>query len=136
MLQLHVQEKNQLTLFQNRQTKYYVEYVQNAKVAFKEGLKLQFKNDFEKEVYNELTLLFPDVKIQAGLEIGGVSADIVINKTAIEIDGVEDNKTTRYSNMKKQSILERCGFNVVRLTKREWDISKKASLDRISDFVC
>ncbi len=114
----------------------YVEYIQNAKVAFKEGLKLQFKNDFEKEVYNELTLLFPDVKIQAGLEIGGVSADIVINKTVIEIDGVEDNKTTRYSNMKKQSILERCGFNVVRLTKREWDISKKASLDRISDFVC
>lgn len=109
----------------------YVEYIQNAKKAFETGIKLQFKNEFEKEVWGELTALLPDKKIQSGLEIGGVSADIVIDGLVIEIDGVEDKVSRRYSNMKKQSVLERCGFNVIRLTKREWDMSKKASLDRI-----
>lgn len=109
----------------------YVEYVQNAKKAFETGFKAQFKNDFEKEVWGELTALFPDKKIQAGLEIGGVNADLIIDNLVIELDGVEDKAVSRYSDMKKQAILERCGFKVMRVTKREWDMSKKASLDRI-----
>ena len=113
----------------------YIEYIQNAKVAFEEGLKVKFKNDFEKEVYTELTVLYPDKKIQAGLEIGGVCADITIDNIALEIDGIEDNVPCRYSNMKKQALLERCGFKVIRLTKREWEMSKNASLTRISDSI-
>lgn len=109
----------------------YVEYVQNAKKAFETGFKAQFKNDFEKEVWGELTALLPDKKIQAGLEIGGVNADLIIDNLVIELDGVEDKAVSRYSDMKKQAILERCGFKVMRVTKREWDMSKKASLDRI-----
>lgn len=109
----------------------YVEYVQNAKKAFETKDKIQFKNDFEKEVWGELTAVIPDKKILSGLEIGGVNADLVIDKTVIELDGVIDKISSKYSNMKKQSLLERCGFKVVRLTKREWDLSKKASLDRI-----
>ncbi len=114
----------------------YLEYVQNAKVAFEEGVKLQFKNNFEKEVYTQLALLLNDeYKISAGLEIGGVSADIVIDNLVVEIDGVVDNKISHIKNMKKQSILERCGFKVIRLTKREWDMSKKVCLDRILDVL-
>ena len=109
----------------------YVEYVQNAKKAFETKDKIQFKNDFEKEVWGELTAVIPDKKILSGLEIGGVNADLVIDKTVIELDGVIDKISSKYSNMKKQSLLERCGFKVIRLTKREWDLSKKASLDRI-----
>ena len=109
----------------------YIEYIQNAKKAFEVGLKLQFKNNFEKEVYEELMLNLPDTKIQAGLEIGGVSADIVIDNLAIEIDGVENKITERYSNMKKQSLLERCGFSVIRITKREWDMARNVCLDRV-----
>ncbi|MCD8024448.1 MAG: AAA domain-containing protein [Candidatus Gastranaerophilales bacterium] len=109
----------------------YTEYVQNAKKAFETPLKANFKNEFEKEVFNELLLKIPDVKIQAGLEIGGVSADIVINNLVIELDGAEDEPKNRCSNTKKQAILERCGFNVVRLAKREWDLSKNVSIERI-----
>lgn len=109
----------------------YVEYVQNAKKAFETKDKIQFKNDFEKEVWGELTAIMPDKKILSGLDIGGVNADLTIGNTIIELDGVSDKIPQKYSNMKKQSILERCGFKVIRLTKREWDLSKKASTDRI-----
>ena len=109
----------------------YIEYVQRAKKAFETSNKLNFKNDFEKEVYMELALYLPDTNIQAGLEIGGVSADITIDKIDIEVDGVPDKTKGRYSNMKKQSILERCGFKGIRVVKREWDLSKKAVMDRI-----
>ena len=37
--------------------------------------------------------------------------------------------------MKKQEIIERCGFRVMRITKREWEISKTACLDRIRQEV-
>ena len=49
--------------------------------------------------------------------MGSVSADIVIDKTIIEIDGVTDNIAPKYNDMKKQAIMERCGFNVMRITK-------------------
>ncbi len=113
----------------------YIEYIQNSKKAFETGVKLQFKNDFEKEVFSELTSVYPNDKIQAGLEIGGVSADIVIKNVVIEIDGIQNKTPEHYLNMKKQAILERCGFNVVRVTKREWEMSKKASMDRIITFI-
>ncbi len=109
----------------------YIEYVQNTEKFFGAENKLQFKNEFEKEIYDELSLYLPDTKIQSGLEIGGVSADIVTDKLVIEADGVCDKINSKYSNMKKQSILERCGFKVIRITKREWDLSKKAAIDRV-----
>ena len=67
--------------------------------------------------------------------MGSVLADIVINKTVIEIDGVEDNIPAKFNDMKKQAIMERCGYNVMRITKREWQISKNACLDRIRQAI-
>ena len=63
--------------------------------------------------------------------MGSVSADIVIDKLVIEIDGVEDNTECKFNDIKKQALIERCGFSVMRITKREWDISNSACLDRI-----
>jgi hypothetical protein len=74
-------------------------------------------------------------KIMAGIEMGSVSADIIIDKTVIEIDGVEDEIKCRYNDMKKQAIMERCGFNVMRITKREWELSSSACLDRIRQTI-
>jgi len=98
-----------------------------------------FKNDFEKVVFEaikeEFRTLDSEGKIMAGVEMGGVNADIVIDKTVVEIDGVEDNIQPKYNDMKKQSIIERCGFSVIRVTKREWEISPEATLDRIRQEV-
>ena len=67
--------------------------------------------------------------------MGSVSADILIDKTVVEIDGVEDNIKPKYNDMKKQAIIERCGFSVMRITKREWQLSKSACLDRIRQAI-
>ena len=74
-------------------------------------------------------------KIKAGVEIGSVSSDIMIDKTIVEIDGVEDNIAPKFNDMKKQAIMERSGFNVIRITKREWQVSSSACLDRIRQAI-
>ncbi len=107
----------------------YFEYILYSNKTFEMRNTNTFKNEFEEDVFLELRKLEPAVR--AGIECGGVNIDILINKLAIECDGVEDSTRSRISNMKKQAIIERCGFRVIRVTKREWDLSKKACLDRI-----
>ena len=89
-----------------------------------------YKNSFEKEVAQSIRELGHEV--QAGVEIAGFSLDLLVNdKIAIEIDGVEDNRRLSATNVKKQTILERSGFKINRITYREWQYSPKACLDRV-----
>ena len=110
----------------------YVEKYQNKLEALKncnfdENI---YKNSLEKEIAEAIRNL--DHEVKAGVEIAGLSADLLVdNKYIIEVDGVEDNKKSSVSNMKKQAILERCGFNVKRVTYREWQYSQNACLDRL-----
>lgn len=110
----------------------YVEEYQNKLEALKncnfdENI---YKNSLEKEIAEAIRNL--DHEIKAGVEIAGLSADLLVdNKYIIEVDGVEDNKKSSVSNMKKQAILERCGFDVKRVTYREWQYSQNACLDRL-----
>ena len=46
-------------------------------------------------------------------------------KARVKNFDVEDNKKSHISKMKKQSILERCGFKVKRITFREWHIPQR-----------
>ncbi len=114
----------------------YLEYVTRINTT---EYKNKFKNDFEFMVFNEILEEFPTLekedKIKAGVEMGSVSADILIDKVVVEIDGVEDEVPSKYNDMKKQAIIERCGYSVIRITKREWDLSKTACLDRIRQLV-
>lgn len=88
-----------------------------------------YKNKLEKEIATAIRNL--DHKVIAGADIAGLSADLLVDdKFVVEIDGMEDNKKSHISNMKKQAILERCGFKVERITYREWQYSPKACLDR------
>lgn len=110
----------------------YVEEYQNKLEALKncnfdENI---YKNSLEKEIAEAIRNL--DHEVKAGVEIAGLSTDLLVdNKYIIEVDGVEDNKKSSVSNMKKQAILERCGFNVKRVTYREWQYSQNACLDRL-----
>ena len=90
-----------------------------------------YKNALEREIAAQIRELRHDV--QAGVEIAGLSADLLVdNKFIIEVDGVEDSKKLYHmTNMKKQAILERCGFKVKRITFREWQYSPKVCLDRV-----
>ncbi len=89
-----------------------------------------YKNNFEKEVAQSFRDL--GYSVQAGSEVAGFSLDLLVNdKIALEIDGVEDNKRLGVANSKKQSILERSGFKVNRITFREWQYSPQACIERI-----
>ena len=114
----------------------YFEYIEIQKREVQPySTKANFKNDFEREVFEELNTMSNKGEIlynvYAGLMAGGVSADIAVGSLVIECDGEADNIKSRISNTKKQAILERCGFKVIRVTKREWRISKIAVIERI-----
>ena len=65
-----------------------------------------YKNSFEREVAEILRELCYDVR--AGVDLGGVNADLVVNnKFVIECDGMQDNVKTNIKNMKKQAVIER-----------------------------
>ncbi len=113
----------------------YMSYIEeyNSKKQMQENPDIDeniYKNKLEREIAAEIRELGHTVK--AGVDIAGLSADLLVDdKFVVEVDGVEDNEHMRMSNMKKQSILERCGFKVNRITYREWQYSKKACLDRV-----
>ena len=110
----------------------YIKEYENKREAI-ESLQIdenEYKNSLEREIAAQMRELGHEV--QAGVEIAGLSTDLLIDKKfVVEIDGVEDNKKQSISNMKKQSILERCGFKVKRITYREWKYSPKVCLDRV-----
>nr|QGT49657.1 hypothetical protein Melaina855_0440 [uncultured Candidatus Melainabacteria bacterium] len=111
---------------------YLKQYKERREAVLNEGIDENiYKNSLEREIAEEIRKL--DHKVAAGVDIAGLSADLVIDdKFIIEVDGMEDNKKFHHmSNMKKQAILERCGFKVKRITYREWQYSAKACLDRV-----
>lgn len=110
----------------------YIKEYQNKQEAI-ENLQIdenEYKNNLEREIAQEIRELGHEVL--AGSEIAGLNADLLVDKKFIvEIDGVEDSIKQTVSNMKKQAILERCGFKVKRITYREWTYSPKICLDRV-----
>ena len=89
-----------------------------------------YKNNFEKEVAEAFRVV--GHKVECGVEIAGLSVDLLVDdKFIIECDGVEDKLKSKVSDMKKQSILERTGLKVSRISYREWQYSPKACVDRI-----
>ena len=74
--------------------------------------------------------------VRAGIEAAGVIPDMILKdelgtEIIIEIDGVEDNKKSNINDIKKQTILERAGYKVERISYREWERSSQACIDRI-----
>ena len=104
------------------------------KIINKELDENTYKNSFEREVAETLRDL--GYEIQAGVDLGGVNADILVNnKFVIECDGLKDNIKSNMKNMKKQAIIERCGFKVCRFSYREWLKSNEACINRISNYL-
>ncbi len=117
----------------------YLSYIKeydekHEKIINKELDENTYKNSFEREVAETLRDL--GYEIQAGVDLGGVNADILVNnKFVIECDGLKDNIKSNMKNMKKQAIIERCGFKVCRFSYREWLKSNEACINRISNYL-
>lgn len=117
----------------------YLSYIKeydekHEKIINKELDENTYKNSFEREVAETLRDL--GYEIQAGVDLGGVNADILVNnKFVIECDGLKDNIKSNMKNMKKQAIIERCSFKVCRFSYREWLKSNEACINRISNYL-
>ncbi len=110
----------------------FIKHYQNTRQAMLSGEieENTYKNELERKIANQIRER--GFKVQAGADIAGLSADLFVNeKLIIEVDGLEDKQHSSMPNMKKQAILERCGFKVNRITYREWHYSPKACLDRV-----
>jgi len=113
----------------------YLEYIRVHNAQKPEEVEYEYKSDFEKDVFSEIVSLkmqgvFDD-EPHLHVPCAGVEIDILLKNIAIECNGIKNAAPKKMSHTKKQSILERSGFRVARITKREWDLSKKACLDRI-----
>ena len=119
----------------------YIEYTQNYIESAKEdefSSKNKFKNSFEQTVAQ--ALIMEGLEVKAGFEAAGVYADIMVkdefnNEVIVEIDGVEDNLKSNTKDIKKQTILERAGYKVVRMSFREWEHSSQACIDRVKQIL-
>ena len=115
----------------------YIEYTQNYIDSAKEdefSSRNKYKNVFEQTVAQAFIMEGFDVK--AGFEAAGVVPDMLVkdelgNEIIIEIDGVDDNTKSNINDIKKQTILERAGYKVERISFREWEHSSQACIDRI-----
>lgn len=101
-----------------------------------------FNNSLEKEVAKEAKKA--GFEVQSNFDTAGYQIDLVIadskgNQLAIECDGLEDEtksggQKTALNQVKKQFILERCGWKILRITAREWHYSNKVCIDKIKNY--
>ena len=118
----------------------YLEYIQNYIDSAKtdEFQKNKFKNSFEQEIAQALVM--EGLQVKAGIEAAGVIPDLLVKDEyspdiVVEADGVEDSEKSKISDMKKQTILERAGYKVIRISYREWQHSSSACVDRVKKLI-
>ncbi len=120
----------------------YIEFVQAyiARNSIKDELNIDeniYKNSFEKE----LSQAFKEegFTVAAGKTVAGLSADLTVTSPSgktiiIECDGLEDNIKSNKTQIKKQTLMERTGAVVERITYREWYISPDGCIERIKNI--
>lgn len=120
----------------------YIEYVQAYidKSKLKNDMKLDeniYKNQFEKELAQFLRNEGFDVT--AGKTVAGLSADLYVKSPTgkaiiVECDGVADNVKMNKTQIQKQTLMERTGILVERISYREWYMSKQGCIERIKSI--
>ena len=118
----------------------YIEYIQQYLDAAKddEFRKNTYKNEFERNVAE--AFIMEGFSVKSGFEAAGVLPDLLVQdefgrEIILEIDGVEDKKPARIKDIKKQTILERAGYRVERISFREWHHSPAACINRIKSLL-
>lgn len=117
----------------------YIEYVQTyiARNKLVEDGDIDdniYKNAFEKEV--AASLRAEGFNVTAGRVVAGLSADLLVTdpigrSIIVECDGVSDNARCTKTPIAKQTLMERTGTLVERISFREWYTSQQGCLERI-----
>ena len=120
----------------------YIEYAQTyiARNTLQNNLDIDennYKNTFEKEVASFLR--DEGFEVTAGTIVAGLSSDLLVTDPTgksiiVECDGVEDNIKTNKTQIKKQTLMERTGTQVERISYREWYTSPQGCIERIKSI--
>ena len=120
----------------------YIEYVQAYidKSKLKSDMKLDeniYKNPFEKELAQFLRN--EGFEVTAGKTVAGLSSDLYVKSPTgkaiiVECDGVADNVRMNKTQIQKQTLMERTGILVERISYREWYMSKQGCIERIKSI--
>lgn len=114
--------------------KSYLEYIESFNTNNKKEIIKTYNTPEQKEM---ATLLEEEgIKVIPNFETAGYKVDFIAlledKMVAVECDGFNEVDKQNYDiQIKKQAVLERCGWSVVRLTAREWVYSKKACINKI-----
>lgn len=114
--------------------KSYLEYINSMKEKTASFIhEDNFNNDFECELTEALREY--NLEVKPAYETAGFTVDLAVlkgdNAIAIECDGFEAKEKTA-KRLWKQFILERCGWKIIRISRREWHYSKQACLNKIT----
>ncbi len=120
----------------------YIEFVQAyiARNKLKEKIQIDeniYKNSFEKEAADFLRS--EGFEVTAGKTVAGLSSDLTVKDPTgrviiVECDGVEDNIRMNKTQIKKQTLMERSGILVERISYREWYHSPQGCVERIKNI--
>ena len=126
----------------------YVEYIRsnqrNANIN-PELIQENYNNSMEKEIAE--LCREEGFKVLPNFESAGFNIDLVISNEfdsiaveccgyneSISLNPSENSRQEDFSKeIWKQSILERCGWKILRITAREWSYSQKACINRIKE---
>lgn len=98
-----------------------------------------FESNFEKDIYHSLTSKGYSLKPQ--FKIGKYRIDFVLisdsnQKIAIECDGDSDHGINELEDdLKRQSILERCGWKFFRIRASEYYYDREKSITKLIDLI-
>lgn len=114
----------------------YIEYIR----VINEKKSLPYVNECSFPEHEDISIMLEQngFEVKANFETCGFITDILVKSEEkaiiIELDGFvrEDSKINA---IWKQSILERCGWSVIRLSAREWMLSPNACVMKIKNFI-
>ncbi|MDD3150519.1 MAG: AAA domain-containing protein [Candidatus Gastranaerophilales bacterium] len=114
----------------------YLEYIRDMNIAKKVNI-FEREKIFNNTLEENISKICEEngLKVISNFESAGYEIDLVISDgqkyIAVECDGIADENPISVKQTKKHSILERCGWIIIRITAREWYYSSKVCTDRI-----
>jgi len=115
----------------------YLEYIQAYKTETETREIKTTYNNFAEEAA-AATLREEGFSVYPGFEFAGFNIDLVVsdgkNFVAVEFNGFDETDIPS-KEIKNQSILERCGCKVLRITAREWHYSSVVCINRIKESI-
>lgn len=111
----------------------FLEYIERIKKLSQKERLNSFKSSLEKQIAKECEKA--NLRVLSGFRTAGYEVGLVVEDKKGNIAAIECDGDLKDVCLKKQEALERCGWNVLRITTREWSYSPKNCIERIKTLL-